>query len=181
MTKSVAENHGLRATFMPKPVEGLTGNGCHAHISVWDRPGARSKNVFAPTREKDSRGTGAVQTGAHFLGGIMKHAKRLGCDHQSDGEQLQAHQRAAHNIRAHMGTQHGDLERQQPHAYGAGAGTGAVRTRLPDGAANPYLLQASHHRGRAGWRAVRRLIRAKRHDIDMYAEGTRLRMRPNCR
>lgn len=34
MTKSVAEKHGLRATFMPKPVEGLTGNGCHAHISV---------------------------------------------------------------------------------------------------------------------------------------------------
>ena len=36
MTKSVAEKHGLKATLMPKPVEGLTGNGCHAHISVWD-------------------------------------------------------------------------------------------------------------------------------------------------
>ncbi|MFT6696815.1 MAG: glutamine synthetase, partial [Paracoccaceae bacterium] len=48
MTKSVAEKHGLRATFMPKPVPGLTGNGCHAHISVWDAPGAAAKtNVFA--------------------------------------------------------------------------------------------------------------------------------------
>ena len=48
MTKSVAEKHGLKATFMPKPIEGLTGNGCHAHISVWDAPGNASKtNIFA--------------------------------------------------------------------------------------------------------------------------------------
>ena len=33
MVKSLAEKHGLRATFMPKPFENLTGNGCHAHIS----------------------------------------------------------------------------------------------------------------------------------------------------
>jgi glutamine synthetase len=32
MVKSIAEKHGLRATFMPKPFQGLTGNGCHAHI-----------------------------------------------------------------------------------------------------------------------------------------------------
>jgi glutamine synthetase len=45
MVKSVAEKHGLRATFMPKPIEGLTGNGCHAHVSVWDKAG--KTNVFA--------------------------------------------------------------------------------------------------------------------------------------
>ena len=37
MTKSIAEKHGLKATFMPKPIEALTGNGCHAHISAWDK------------------------------------------------------------------------------------------------------------------------------------------------
>src|SRR5690606_27930053 len=31
MVKSIAEKHGLRATFMPKPFPHLTGNGCHAH------------------------------------------------------------------------------------------------------------------------------------------------------
>ena len=30
--KSIAEKNGLRATFMPKPFENLTGNGCHALI-----------------------------------------------------------------------------------------------------------------------------------------------------
>ena len=36
MVKSLSEKHGLRATFMPKPFENLTGNGCHAHISLWN-------------------------------------------------------------------------------------------------------------------------------------------------
>ena len=74
MAKSVAEKHGLRATFMPKPIEGLTGNGCHAHISVWDGAGSAAKtNVFAD----DAMDLGLSQSGRHFLGGIMKHASAL--------------------------------------------------------------------------------------------------------
>ena len=41
MVKSLAEKHGLRATFMPKPFSNLTGNGCHAHVSVWNPIPAR--------------------------------------------------------------------------------------------------------------------------------------------
>ena len=37
MVKSIAEKHGLRATFMPKPFLNLTGNGCHAHVSLWSK------------------------------------------------------------------------------------------------------------------------------------------------
>ncbi|MGB2924351.1 MAG: type III glutamate--ammonia ligase, partial [Limnothrix sp.] len=36
MVKAIAEKHGFRATFMPKPFTHLTGNGCHTHLSVWD-------------------------------------------------------------------------------------------------------------------------------------------------
>ena len=45
MTKTIAESHGLRATFMPKPFTGLTGNGCHAHVSLWDKKTGK-KNLF---------------------------------------------------------------------------------------------------------------------------------------
>ena len=34
MTKTIAERNGQRATFMPKPFSDLTGNGCHAHVSL---------------------------------------------------------------------------------------------------------------------------------------------------
>ncbi|RWE18817.1 MAG: type III glutamate--ammonia ligase, partial [Mesorhizobium sp.] len=71
MVRSIAEKHGLRATFMPKPFQGLTGNGCHAHISVWDLAG--QSNAFADK----SMPLGLSEQGKHFLGGIMKHASAL--------------------------------------------------------------------------------------------------------
>ena len=36
MAKSVAEKHGMRASFMPKPFANRTGSGAHCHVSVWD-------------------------------------------------------------------------------------------------------------------------------------------------
>ena len=71
MVKSIAEKHGLRATFMPKPFPGLTGSGCHAHISVWDKDG--TTNMFFD----DADEMGLSQQGYNFLGGIMKHAEAL--------------------------------------------------------------------------------------------------------
>ncbi len=71
MVKSVAEKHGLRATFMPKPFAGLTGNGCHAHMSWWNAAG--DTNLFA-----DGDGELGLSTLAYqVLGGIMHHAASL--------------------------------------------------------------------------------------------------------
>ena len=46
MVRSIAEKHGLRATFMPKPLPQLTGNGCHCHVSLWKG----KRNVFHDAR-----------------------------------------------------------------------------------------------------------------------------------
>ena len=174
MTKSVAEKHGLKATFMPKPIEGLTGNGCHAHISVWDAPGEKSKtNVFADS-QKD---LGLSDKGLNFLGGIMKHAsamaaitnptvnsyKRINAPRTMSGATW------APNTVTWSGNNRTHMVRVP--------GPGRFELRLPDGAANPYLLQAVILA--AGLDGVRtNADPGKRYDIDMYAEGHKVRGGP---
>ncbi|KKN82407.1 hypothetical protein LCGC14_0309560 [marine sediment metagenome] len=172
MTKTVAEKHGLRATFMPKPVQGLTGNGCHAHISVWDAPGEQAKtNVFAgEVGESETAQLGLSEKGSHFLGGIMKHAsalaaitnptvnsfKRINAPRTSSGATW------APNSVTWTGNNRTHMVRVP--------GPGRFELRLPDGAVNPYLLQAVIIA--AGLDGVRTKAHpGKRHDIDMYAEG----------
>ena len=71
MVKAIAEKHGLRATFMPKPFADLTGNGCHAHVSVWDKTGR--KNLFHNGRDE----MGLSKLAYQFLGGILHNAESL--------------------------------------------------------------------------------------------------------
>ncbi|MFY9238508.1 MAG: type III glutamate--ammonia ligase [Roseovarius sp.] len=178
MTKSVAEKHGFRATFMPKPIEGLTGNGCHAHISVWDAPGKDSKvNVFAGNGDGQTGEVGLSERGKHFLGGIMKHAsalaaitnptvnsyKRINAPRTMSGATW------APNTVTWTGNNRTHMVRVP--------GPGRFELRLPDGAVNPYLLQAVIIA--AGLSGIRsKADPGKRHDIDMYAEGHKVRGAP---
>ena len=179
MTKSVAEKHGMRATFMPKPVEGLTGNGCHAHISVWDAPGKKAKkNVFAAKPSDSPTGElGLSEEGKHFLGGIMKHASALAAITNptvNSYKRINAPRTAsgatwAPNTVTWTGNNRTHMVRVP--------GPGRFELRLPDGAANPYLLQAVIIA--AGLSGVRSKAEpGKRHDIDMYAEGHKVKGAP---
>ncbi|HKK85271.1 MAG TPA: type III glutamate--ammonia ligase [Roseovarius sp.] len=180
MAKSIAEKHGFRATFMPKPIEGLTGNGCHAHISVWDAPGEGAKtNVFATeaTGGSPTAELGLSEQGAQFLGGIMKHAsalaaitnptvnsyKRINAPRTMSGATW------APNTVTWTGNNRTHMVRVP--------GPGRFELRLPDGAANPYLLQAVIIA--AGLSGIRnKADPGKRYDIDMYAEGHKVRGAP---
>ena len=64
MVKSIAEKHGMRATFMPKPFAHLTGNGCHAHVSLWQ---GRAQKSF----DDEEGELGFRHLAYHFLGGMM--------------------------------------------------------------------------------------------------------------
>lgn len=175
MVKSIAEKHGLRATFMPKPIKGLTGNGCHAHISVWDKTG--KVNVFAGKGEGQTGEVGLSERGKHFLGGIMKHAsalaaitnptvnsyKRINAPRTTSGATW------APNSVTWTGNNRTHMVRVP--------GPGRFELRLPDGAANPYLLQAVIiAAGLSGLRS--KADPGKRHDIDMYAEGHKVKGAP---
>ncbi len=69
MVHTLAEKHGMIATFMPKPFTKLTGSGCHFHMSLW-RDG---ENVFLD--EADPRGLGLSEAAYGFVGGLKTHAR----------------------------------------------------------------------------------------------------------
>ena len=171
MMKSVAEKHGLRATFMPKPFQGLTGSGCHAHISVWDLAG--KKNAFSD----DSKELGLSDRGRTFLGGIMKHASALAaiCNPTVNSyKRINAPRTIsgatwAPNTVTWTGNNRTHMVRVP--------GPGRFELSLPDGAVNPYLLQAIIiAAGLDGMRT--NADPGKRHDIDMYTQGHTVKNAP---
>ncbi len=164
MTRVIAEKHGLRATFMPKPIPGKTGNGCHAHISVWDATG--KVNAFADK----SKELELSDKGRAFLGGIMKHASALAaicCPTVNSYKRINAPRTTsgatwAPNSVTWTGNNRTHMIRVP--------GPGRFELRLPDGAVNPYLLQAIIIA--AGLSGIRtNADPGPRSDIDMYRDG----------
>ena len=162
MARSIAEKHGLRATFMPKPFIDLTGSGCHAHVSLWKD----GTNVF----EDPAGELGISKIGYEFLGGIMHSAdaltalfnptvnsyKRINAPRTVSGATW------APNSITYTGN-------NRTHLIRIPEGN-RFEVRLADGAANPYLLQAGIvAAGLDGLDNAR--DPGKRLDINMYTEG----------
>ncbi len=164
MVKQITENHGLRATFMPKPFSNLTGNGCHAHVSVWDKSG--NKNLFY--NKKDEMGLSKMAY--QFLGGIMHNVEELASIFNPT---VNSYKR----INAPR-TLSGATWSPNSVSYGGNNRTHMVRIpdagrfelRLMDGAANPYLMQAGILAAGLDGVANKR-DPGKRLDINMYTEG----------
>ena len=168
MVKSIAEKHGLRATFMPKPFTHLTGNGCHVHASLWDLD-EKTCLTHDPSGE-----LGISQMGYHFLGGILAHAESMAA---ITNPTVNSYKRI--NAPA---TLSGATWSPNTVTFGGNNRTHMVRVpdegrfelRLADGAANPYLLMAAYLA--AGMDGIdNKTDPGKRLDIDMYAEGHKVR------
>jgi len=162
MAKSIAEKHGLRATFMPKPFIDMTGSGCHAHVSVWDG----ERNLF----DDESGELGLSKLGYQFIGGVIHSAdalcallnptvnsyKRINAPRTTSGATW------APNSITYTGN-------NRTHMIRIPDG-GRFELRVADGAANPYLLQAGIIA--AGLDGVENdRDPGKRLDINMYTEG----------
>ena len=168
MVKSIAENHGLRATFMPKPFADLTGNGCHMHMSLWDKRG--TKNVFADKKDE----MGLSPKAYSFLGGVLHHAQALAA---ITNPTVNSYKR----INAPV-TRSGATWAPNTVSYGGNNRTHMVRIpdagrfelRLADGSANPYLLPAAVlAAGMDGMELER--DPGKRLDLNMYTEAHKAR------
>ena len=136
MVKSIAEAHGFRATFMPKPFGELTGNGCHTHVSVWDSVG--KINLFKEVDEDLELSPLAYQ----FMGGVLESATAL-CAFTNPS--VNSYKRINSPVALSGATWSPNTI-----SYSGNNRTHMIRIpdvdrfelRLADGAANPYLLPA---------------------------------------
>ena len=69
--KAIAQQQGLHATFMPKPIAGINGSGMHVHQSLSDSTTGR--NLFYDANEP----YGLSATARHFIAGLLAHAKGM--------------------------------------------------------------------------------------------------------
>lgn len=69
VVKTIAKRHGLHATFMPKPKEGVNGSGMHINMSL-SRDGI---NIFQDPKDEN----GLSKEAYYFIGGLMKHMKAI--------------------------------------------------------------------------------------------------------
>ena len=168
MVKSIAEKHGLRATFMPKPFSHLTGNGCHVHASLWTLDEKKCLTYDA------SDELGISELGYHFMGGVLAHAEGLAA---ITNPTVNSYMR----INAPT-TNSGATWAPNAITFGGNNRTHMIRIpdkgrfefRQADGAVNPYLLMAGYLA--AGLDGVEnKTSPGKRLDIDMYAEGHKVR------
>ncbi|MCM8758144.1 MAG: type I glutamate--ammonia ligase, partial [Candidatus Omnitrophica bacterium] len=69
VVKEVARQHGVYATFMPKPIYGINGSGMHTHQSLFKG----DKNAFFDPKDKYH----LSQTAKYFIAGLLKHAPEI--------------------------------------------------------------------------------------------------------
>ena len=65
IVKTIAQRHGLYATFMPKPTFGVSGSGMHINMSLFKD----GKNVFVDESDKN----GLSKIAYNFIGGVMEN------------------------------------------------------------------------------------------------------------
>jgi glutamine synthetase len=131
--RAVARQHGLIATFAPKPFPDQVGSGCHVHLSVW----RGDRNAFY-----DPQGQlGLSQLGRQFVAGVLDHLPGLlaiTCP------SVNSYRRLAPNMWSSAYTAWGPDNREAAVRVaspfkGRVEGTTNIEIKGVDGSANPYL------------------------------------------
>lgn len=135
VVKEIAIKHGVFASFMPKPIEGVSGSGMHLHLSLFDEDG---NNAFFD--EDDPSGYCLSKTARQFIAGVLAHAKEM-C--LITNQYVNSYKRLASGMNApsaiawarHNRSTIVRIPGYRPHS----AESCRIELRNPDPAANPYL------------------------------------------
>ena len=132
VVKSIANQHGLHATFMPKPIFGENGSGMHMNQSLFKD----GENAFYDEEDR----LGLSQTAKYYIGGLLKHANAIA---SITNPTVNSYKRLVPGYEAPVYKAWSASNRSAliriPAARGAGT---RVEMRNPDPTANPYLATA---------------------------------------
>lgn len=163
MVKTLAEQRGLTATFMPKPFSHLTGNGAHVHMSLW----SDGANAFADSADQ----MGLTDLAYEFLAGVLAHGRGLTALCNST---INSYRRLGATM-----TASGSTWSPRYISYGGNNRTHMIRIpeggrfecRLVDGSANLYLALAGILA--AGLEGMEKHLKpGKRLDENMFVRGS---------
>ena len=132
VVRNVAQQFGLHASFMPKPIFGQNGSGMHTHMSLFKG----TSNVFW-----DAKAEWELSKVAHwFIGGLLAHARGM-C--AITNPLVNSYKRLVSGFEAPVNVAWSMRNRSPLLRVPDRRGTGTrVECRMPDPAANPYLALA---------------------------------------
>lgn len=129
VVKKVAADHGLHATFMPKPLYGVNGSGMHAHQSLL----AGDENAFYDPEAEYQLSDLAMC----YMGGILKHAKAFVA---VTNPLVNSYKRLVPGFEAPTNIAWSEKNRSPLVRVPARRGMSTrCEIRIPDPSANPYL------------------------------------------
>jgi len=130
VVKTIAQKHGLHATFMPKPIFGICGSGMHVNQSLFKD----GKNIFYNQKDK----LGLSKTAYSYIAGLMKHIKAFSA---ISNPLVNSYKRLVPGYEAPVYIAWSARNRSPliriPAARGAST---RIELRNPDPSANPYFL-----------------------------------------
>ena len=137
VVKRIARKYGVYASFMPKPIAGINGNGMHLHLSLWKN----GKNLFFDDEKK-----GLSDMAKSYIAGLIKYGK----DIQAGLNQwINSYKRLYPGYEAPTylvwGTKNRSAYIRVPEYQKGKEYATRIEIRSPDPACNPYLAISLIH------------------------------------
>ena len=134
VTKTVAQQHGLHASFMPKPIFGINGSGMHLHLSLH----SNGTNAFYD----HERHLHLSDTARHFIAGLLAHARAFTA---ITNPTINSYKRLVPGYEAPVYVSWSSRNRSALIRIPASTRQESTRIELrnPDPSANPYLALAA--------------------------------------